>query len=157
VRNLSLPALQAIFTQDTGEVFLMCLTIDGPGLAAPIRLVDDQQDLVRTAGTFQAFPFQIAMPQESEDQLPQVQLVVDNVDRQIVQAIRALTSPPTVTLEVVLASSPNTLEAGPFAMTLRHSDYDATAVSGTLGYEDMLNEPFPKDSFTPTNSPGLFT
>lgn len=156
MRNLSLPALQATFAQETGEVFLMCLTISGAGLAQPIRLVNDMQDLNRAAGLFQAFPFELALPQDLEDQLPQVRLSVDNVDRQIVRAVRALTAPPTVTLEVVLASSPDTVEAGPFAMTLRLADYDAGTVSGMLGYEDMLNEPFPKDTFTPNNSPGLF-
>jgi hypothetical protein len=155
--SLSLVALQAALAQETGQVFLTCLTISHATLPTPIRLVNDKVDLVRAAGTFIAFPFEIALPEQRDDQLPQVELVIDNVDRSISQAIRNLTSPPTITLEVVLASSPNTLESGPHTLTLLDVSYDAQEVRGRLGFEDVLNEPFPKDSFTPKDFPGLFT
>jgi hypothetical protein len=88
--------------------------------------------------------------------MPNVTLSIDNVDRQIVNAVRALTGPPTVTVSVVLASSPNTIEAGPYQMTLRDASYDSLVVSGTLSVEDMMNEPYPVDLMTPANFPGLF-
>lgn len=154
--TLSLPALQAALAQETGEVFLSCLTIAHASLDTPIRLVSDTQDLVRANGTFLAFAFEVALPDQADDTLPRVVLRIDNVDRSITDAIAALASPPTITLEAVLASSPNTLEAGPFALTLKNVTYDALVVQGQLAFEDVLNEPFPKDAFTPAAFPGLF-
>lgn len=154
--QLSLPALQAALAQETDQVFLACLVISHVDLATPIRLVNDAVNLARAAGTYLAFPFQFELPSQDESQLPAVRLLIDNVDRSIVQWIRTLSSPPTVTMDVVLASSPNTVEAGPFAMTLKSAPYDANQIQGELGFEDVLNEPFPKDSFTPSAFPGLF-
>jgi len=96
------------------------------------------------------------LPAEFDDQLPTVQLQIDNVDRRIMEGVRALTSAPAVTLEVVLASAPDTVEAGPFAFTLKAADYDALVISGTLAFEDVLNEPYPQYAFTPGSFPGLF-
>lgn len=62
----------------------------------------------------------------------------------------------TVDLSVVLASSPSTIEAGPYRFTLRDVMYDAAIVEGTMRFEDVLNEPYPADSFTPARFPGLF-
>ena len=35
-------------------------------------------------------------------------------------------------------------------------EFDAATVEGTLLFEDVLNESFPADSFTPARFPGLF-
>jgi hypothetical protein len=39
---------------------------------------------------------------------------------------------------------------------MREVTYDAFVVSGTLKFEDWLNEPSPAQAFTPTTTPGLF-
>jgi hypothetical protein len=153
---LSAAALQAVLAQQTGEVFLACLTITHPELATPIRIVNDRQNLMRAAGTYIAFPFECPMPDSDDQKLPQVEIRIDNVDRSITSALRGLAGKPTVTLEIVLADSPDTVEAGPFPFSLFDATYSALVVQGRLAFEDMLNEPFPKDSFTPSLFPGLF-
>jgi hypothetical protein len=149
-------ALQALFAQETDEVFLVCLTIAHPSLLEPIRVVNNTEDLQRSSGLFIACAFEIELPQESGDTMPQARLTVDNVDGRIGEAVRVLNSPPKVTLEVVMASQPDTIESGPHDLILNSVSIDVQAVSGTLGYEVLLDEPFPKDMFTPSNSPGLF-
>ncbi len=62
----------------------------------------------------------------------------------------------TVTMTVVLASSPNTIEAGPFGFTVREVGYDTTTIEATLQYEDVLNDAHPADIYTPTDFRGLF-
>jgi hypothetical protein len=156
VRSLSLTARLAINAQETDQVFLLLLTISHAGLAAPIRVAHNSQDVVSRGETFLAFPFQITLPADRDDQLSKVQLTIDNIDRQLVQAVRTLDSPPSVALEVVLASSPDDLEAGPFGFTLLDAGYDALTVTGALGYEDVLNEPYPGGTFTPNLFPGMF-
>lgn len=155
-RSLSSLAKQSLFAQETGEVFLLLLTINHASLAQPIRVVNNLENVVSGGNTYIAFPFQITLPQDREDQPPKMRLAIDNVDRSIVTAVRTLTSPPTITLDVVLASQPNTIEATFPGFTLRNTKYDALVVEGDLNLEDISNEPYPKDSFTPTLAPALF-
>jgi hypothetical protein len=155
-RTLSTTAAQAIFAQNTSEIFLMLLTIAHSDLAMPLRFVNDWHDITRGGQTYLGCAFTIGLPSEREDQPPTVQLRIDNVDRRILEGIRSLTSPPTITLEVVLASSPETLEAGPFALTLRNVTYDALNITGMLTYEDVLNEPSMQFHITPNLFPGAF-
>jgi hypothetical protein len=155
-RPLSLAARQALTAPETDEVFLILLTISAAGLDPPIRVVNDRSGLVSRGATFVAFPFEIALPADDADTLSTVQLRIDNVDRAIVAALRQLTAPPTVTIEVVRAAEPDVIEAGPFAMQLLTADYDALVVTGTLSFEDVLNARFPADDFAPADFPGLF-
>ena len=158
MRNVSQRALQAMLAQETGEVFLICITISHPSLSAPYLLVNDYNPLQRTAGTFQPFAFDVSLPAEQDDKLPQVQMTIDNIDNEILQAIRNIPGQrPAVMLEVVLASSPNTVEAGPFDFSILSINYSDATIQGTIGFEDdLLNTAFPADTYTPTNSKGLF-
>ena len=155
--TVSLTALRAMFANQTGEVFLTCVTIEHADLATPLRLVNDVVDLPRAAGVFIAFPFRLTMPADSDTELPQVQLTVDNVDRSIVETIRSLASPPSVTLEVVLASQPDTVEAGPFPFQAKGAQYNASEVMLSLAFEaDLLSLRANRWLITPQSAPGSF-
>lgn len=154
--SLSPTALAAVLAQETDKVFLPLLSISHPDLAEPILVVNDGQNCVSNGGTYLAFPFTIDFPPADPDQAPQVRLVVDNVDQSIIVGIRQLSSAPTISLSVVLSDTPDTIEAGPFNMTLRQAVYDSLTIEGTLNFEDILNEPYPGDAYTPANFPGLF-
>ncbi len=145
-----------VYKQETGEAFLVLLTISHDDLAQPIRVVNNQENITSNGNLFVAFPFEIELPGSGGNSLPEVTLRIDNVDRQIVQAIRSISGAPTVTLEVIMASTPDVIEAGPYEFTLRNATYDALAVEGRLQFKDILNEPYPADSFTPSGFPGLF-
>ena len=155
-RTLSQAARQAVNAQETDEVFLLLLTLDHEDLAEPIRVVNNTEDVVSRSDTYIAYPFEIALPDEDPESVARVTLRIDNVDREIVKSLRAISSPLSVGLEVVMAASPDTVEAGPFNMTLVSAEYDALTVTGDLAFEDVLNEPFPGASYVPSEYPGLF-
>jgi hypothetical protein len=155
-RSLSTAAANALTGSETTEVFLILLTIDHDDLVAPIRVVNDNANITSRSNLYVAFPFDIILPADSAENLSRISLKIDNIDRQIVDAIRSITTPPTVTIEVILASSPDTLEAGPFDMTMEHAEYDANFVICQLAFEDVLNEPFPGGRFLPSGFEGLF-
>ena len=107
--------------------------------------------------TYLPFPFRITLPDESDEAPPRVTLSIDNIDRQIVEAVRSVDGDPiSVSMSVVMASTPNTVEAGPINLSLRSVTYDAMVVEGQLQHEDILLDAFPGDDFTPANFPGLF-
>jgi hypothetical protein len=155
-RALSLAARQAVTAQETAEIFLILLSIEAPGMEEPIRVVNDHADCISRGLRFVAFPFEIALPGDDPDNPPTVTLRIDNVDRRIVAALRALDAIATVTIEVVRAAAPDEIEAGPFAMQLAKAIYTALAVEAELAFEDTLNARFPAGSYAPADYPGLF-
>lgn len=134
-------------TQQIHDNMLQFVRPDEPGLVAYFRLDD---------GAFIPCPFNIKLPDQEEGKMPEVRLQVDNVDAVLVEALDKLPSPATVTVEVVMASSPTVIEYGPATMNLKRADADSTNVEGTLGYQHSGQERYPHDVFTPTNSPALF-
>lgn len=156
MNTVSINAMRAMFAQETGEVFLVCLTITHPDITTQ-RLVNNSQPIARTAGTYTPCPMQLTLPPQRDDQLPQVNIIIDNIDREVLRQIRTVSGVPQVAMEVILASSPDTVEVGPLDFTLLSTTYDVLAITGVLGYEqDILNQRVPAADYTPTNSPGLF-
>lgn len=129
----------------TSQVFITLLKIEHDSFDAPILLAYNTEDVVRTDGTYKPYPFQINLPDQEEDSIPQVTVQVDNVDLTVNDAIRTLTGePPTVTMMVVLADSPNTIEAGPFKYSLQSAQADAQTIQGALGFEgDVFSQQTP--------------
>lgn len=156
-RNLSATALESILAQHTDEEWVILLTLDHPDMAdGPIRVARRREVLISRGHEFVAFPFDVHLPGQSDEQLPTVQLQIDNVDRRIVQAVREIRTAPTVLLEVVIASQPDIVEFTSDQFTLANVSYNAQVVSGTLSYEAFLDEPFPGDLITPDAFPGGF-
>lgn len=157
-RNVSTTFRQAATAPTTEEVFLMLLEIDHPTLGSPIRVVNNNESITSNSNTYLPFHFEVALPDDREDTINEVDLRIDNVDRQIVTAIRQINSPADVTLQVVLASTPNTVEAGPYTFTMRNVQWDARFVTGKLVFsDDPLNTRFPDGTFTPGDFPALFS
>ena len=145
----------SINAQSTDEVWLTLLTIDSDELAAPLRFVNNNESLSSRGNVYMAFPFDIEFPGQDEENPGEARLVIDNIDGSIVNFIRNIVTPPAVTIEVVLASTPNSVEAAFANMTLRNVSYDAKTVSGLLKFEDIVVEPVTY-AMTPERFPGQF-
>lgn len=162
--SLSAAARQAAFAQETGAAWLLLCTISHPSLADAIRVTNDlvpttaagDRVLISRGREYVCYPFTVDLPADDGDSVSRVTLVIDNVDREIVRTLRSIQGPCQVSLEVVLSSAPDLVEAGPFVMTLIAADYDALTISGELAFEDILSLPFPGDSYSPADYPGLF-
>lgn len=158
-RPLSSALKIAMHAQQTGEALLAITQISHASiLNGPLRLVNDLQDFVSDGVTYTALPFQITLPSAGEEGRPSVRLVVDNVDRSMVAAIRGIPpgSTPTVQIDLVLASQPDVIELSFPSLSLRNVDYDQFVIEGTLALDEDDREPIPFMSFTPQLFPGLF-
>lgn len=146
-----------MMAQNSAEVFIPLLRIEHPSLTAPILLAYNTETVHRADGDYLPYPFQINLPTQSDEEIPQVTLTVDNTDLSVNNAIRTLVGEPSVTFMVVLASSPNIEEAGPFAMKLASAQATAETITGTLGQEqDIFGQQVPGQQYMPESSPGLF-
>jgi hypothetical protein len=141
--------------QSTAEVWLILLTITHASLSSPLRFVNNNEDIVSRGNTYAFFPFDIELPGEDADQPTKARLRIDNVSREIIKTIRSITTPPTVSIEVILASQPDTVEVGYYDMSMRDVDYDVQSISGELVFEPIFTEPV-TFTMTPGRFPGLF-
>jgi hypothetical protein len=158
-RTLSSTLKTAVNAQETGEVVLAITQISHPSiLNGPLRVVNDLQNLTSNGKVYSAFPFQVTLPEEREDSLPRLRLVLDNIDRTIVAAIRSIppSEVPTVQVDLVLASTPDTLELSFPGLSLREVSYDVYSVEGEVLLDEDDREPFPADSLTPQIVPAIF-
>lgn len=156
MRDTSAAARAALYAPSTGEVFLHLVTIDHDDLVAPKRYVDNLTDIVSRGETYTAAPIRITLPADVPDELASLDQTVDAVDRDLITAIRSIATPPTETIEVIMASSPDTIEAGPFTFDITSADYNAAEVRLKLEVERFFTEPYPVELFTPTLYPLLF-
>ena len=154
-RSLTATFLAALNAGQTDEIYHTLVTLSGGGVTTR-RYVNNYEDVSSAGNTYTAAAFAVQLPNDVEDQIPDVSIVIDNVDRAIIADIRSATGPPDVSISIVLQSDPDTVEVGPFEFKVRAVDYDKLTISGLLKYEDILNESFPVESYTPQLYPGLF-
>ena len=155
-RILSTPAQQAIFAQETGDAFIVLLTISHAALPEAIRVTSDEVITVSNGETFVPFPFDLVLPNDIDSKSYRAKLVIDNVDRSIVQAVRSLATAPGVLIQIVRAATPDVIEAQFVDFSLTNVTYDAYRVQGDLTVEDFTAEPYPATIFSPGLFPGLF-
>jgi Domain of unknown function (DUF1833) len=163
---LSLTFRTAAHAEQTGEILVLLVTLTHEDLDDPIRLSSDpttrlsvdplRYGTVSRGDTYDFLPMSLVLPEESEDTIPAMQVVVDNVSRALIPLLRSISTPAIVTVELVLASAPDNVEATWPEFELSSSSPSAQQVSIDLTTESDANEPYPSGLFTPAGFPGLF-
>ena len=156
MRTLSSADIQAMNASETGQAYLCLIKISHPNLPLPITVTSDAVPTVSNGVTFVPFPFVFQIPDDRADQLPIAKLQIDNTDLSIINAIRSVGNVPlTVQMQIVLAATPNTIEAQ-WTMNMRNVNWDAAQVTMDLRFDEILDEPFPGDLVTPSTLPAVF-
>ena len=154
--------------QESGVVVVLLMTITHPDWVAPVRLsTDPTQRITETSsdviyGTqsrgndYLFLPAQITLPSQTEEAPPQMRISIDNVSRDLVAEIRALSSPPAFQVELVTADDPDTVLAMWPEFLMANIQYNATTINADLVIETLQAEPYPAGTFTPAEFPGVF-
>jgi hypothetical protein len=155
-RSLSTLMQQSIYSAETGDAFIILLTLSHADLATPVCVTSDAVTTVSNGTSFLPFPFDLVLPNDLDVKSYRAKLVIDNIDRSIVQAVRSLATAPTILIQIVRAAAPNVIEAQFVDFKLTNVSYDAYRVTGDLTVEDFTAEPYPAAIFSPGLFPGLF-
>jgi hypothetical protein len=155
-RTTSLTFREAVNAQETDEIFLVLVTINHDDLASPLRFVNNNENVTSNGNVFTAYPFEITLPDDTVEHAPTCKLRIDNVARDLVTAIRSISSPLDMTIQVILASDPDTIEVEYSDFKLVDVSYDAFTIEGTISIEGFAHEQYPGRTFLPSNFPGLF-
>lgn len=166
MRVLSLNFRNALFAQESGEVPIFLLTITHPALDEPILLSTDATTRLTTdpltygtvsrSNTFLYAGIDVTLPDEQDKTPPASKLTIENVTRGLIPLARSVSSPPTVMIEAVLASAPDTVEMTWPVMDMSNLTADMSTLQFDLTMDSLTTEPYPSGTFNPADFPGLF-
>lgn len=156
-RDYSAKYKETVSSTGAREAPLLLLEITHPQLGSPVRVVNDNQDLLSNGLLFVAMAFRVTPPDDLEQGLPRASLAVDNIGRELTQWIEGSAggADAQVRMMQVLRSDPDTIE-WEVTLTMKNLEMDMLEVRGELGFEDILNRPAVPLIYRPDVAPGLF-
>lgn len=166
-RTIPAGARREFDREESAEQILAFLTISHPTLLDDILVVSDPVDHVLGGLTFTGFTFKITVLSD-DDRPPFTQLSIQNSDRVIGEALRRITSPPKLTLELIagsefdqtvdprteIATAARTYSASELVMV--DVDVNVLEITGRLQIRDYSGEMWPGTMATQDTFPGLF-
>lgn len=165
-RAISLQGRTAFQADQTQETAVLLAIITHPTLPTPVRVSSDfTVPLSRepyyggTRHQGEEYPLVLMsaiLPDDQDKSPPKTTLVFENINADMAKHLRAITSPATVELRVVLASTPDVIEARFTRLQAVRGTYDANQVSLDISREPFTSEPMPAGRMTPDRFPGLF-
>lgn len=151
------PAFTHELQADTStDPLLILITITHADLGAPLRFVANTVDIVSRGNTFTAYGFGFAAPGDGDGGSTSARIVIDNIDRRIVDTIRGLSTPPEVLVEIVLGSDPDTVEETFPPFEVRSANGDRLSISADLTDMDDDGQAAMRWTFVPSLAPALF-
>lgn len=172
MRRLSLNARQAQEAESSAEIEVVLFRIEHAELDAPILLSTDNADRISDDPLFygtrstwggadpdtEPYLWVIAsavLPGDAEDAPAQARIVLENLDAEMVKLVRSFTDPATVSMALVLASSPDEIEAEYTGLNIVSADISAGEITLSLSRDEIELEPFPSGRLSKHRFPGL--
>jgi hypothetical protein len=162
------------------EVILHTLELTHSSMPNAIRVVADHGDSITIDGTlfsghyltleddypgeggesvfFQSCMFDFELPEQKLGSLPQIQISLDNVTRELmeyVDAIIAESSPLQLTYREYLYSDKETPQFILTGLSMKRISCTLTKVTGTAEFSDLINRSFPNKVYRPEEFRGL--
>jgi hypothetical protein len=144
-----------LHARNTGGVWLVLVTVEHADFAAPLRYVNDRQNVTSGGDVYTALAFTVQLPAD-RDAPPRATLTLDNVTRAAVAAMRAITTPPSLTLEVIRRVAPNTILLSYPNLKVLGSQISARSIVLEIGADPVFDESYPGTDFTPLVFPAGF-
>ncbi len=172
MRRISLNARTAHDAEASAEVEVILIKITHPQIDEPIRLSTDPTErlglepltygtrstwggdgITRQTHLFVLLAAQL--PDDIDDQPQAATLVLEVVDRDMAALLRSTTTRASVDMAVVLASSPDVVEAEFLGLSLVSAEGDAGEIKLALSRDPITSEPWPARRMTRQVMPGL--
>jgi hypothetical protein len=173
-RRVSLNARFAQEADATDEVDVVLIRITHPAIDVPVRLSTDNRDhlsleplVYGTRSTWMAedepggraeYQFVLldaALPGDEAETPHSAELIVELHDNDLAHVLRQTTTPARVDIAVVLASSPDLVEAEWLDLRLVGVDGDAGQAMLSIARTGFVAEPMPAGRFSKQRFPGL--
>lgn len=156
MRSLSPELLAQLYSQESSDPFLTLLTLTHASFVSPIRLVNNQKDIVSRGDTYQSFPVKITLPADDGESAREISMEFDNVSLELLNEIRSVNDNIDVKLEMVLASIPNIVQISIEELKIQSVSYNKSRISAKLYLDNFLNTALSSERYQPSNFPGIF-
>lgn len=156
MRSLTNNLLAQLYGERSDDPLLMLVTLTHTSFTT-LRLVNNTEDVISRGNTHIAFPMRINLPAEDGVNVLKSQIQFDNVSLDLIDEIRSVTTPIDTTIELVLASDPDTVEISFNEFKISNVRYDSRTINADLFLDDFLHTELTSERYTPTIYPGLFT
>lgn len=156
MRSVPETFLKASFARETDCAFIALVTISHPELAAPIRVSTDSQDIQSRGMSFVSYPFEVYLPSDEDGRPPLARMRLDNLDQDISTALRSITTPADVLIEMILSSNWDEIVTSFTEFKLTRADYDVMTIEGDLSVRSYGIEPYPALLYSPVRFPSMF-
>lgn len=166
-RELSDNAKAQLNAQESDDAFVVLLELnhdsfDGETIRLSsdptTTLLDGTYGTVSNGNDYTFFPFEITLPAQDDTFLGRTVLKIDNVTRDLILEVLQINGDPIlVTLKIVLASDPDSVEMEYPSLRMTNIAANATDLQADLYPQIIQDEQWPYDNFTRADFPGLFS
>jgi hypothetical protein len=154
--TISPELLAQMYGQESGDPFLMLVTLSHADFISTQRLCNNNVDIISRGNTYTAFPMKISLPMDDGETAREVKIDFDNVGRELIDEIRSITTPINVVIEMVLASNPSQVQISLEELQIKNISYNKSKISARLFMDSFLNTAMTSEQYTPQNFPGIF-
>lgn len=164
-RVFSLAARMAFQAGQTDDVYVALIEIEHSTLAEPIRLSSDPTKVlsyeplrfgtIHLGNTYDWVMPSLVLPDDEENEPAKTRISIENVSNHIVELVCAISSPLTITLKLVMASTPDHVEFRFMKLRSTLAPYNASTVSLEFSGVPILETAFPYHRMNKTRFPGL--
>lgn len=153
--NLSAQLLAEMYGQVSSDPFLMLVTLTHTSFGT-LRLVNNTENIISRSQTYTAFPMVITPPMDDGESLREVSIAFENVSLELVDEFRTVTTPVDVTIEMILASAPDSVQITLGELKIRNITYNKSTISAKLYMDDFLSVELTSEKYDPSTFNGLF-
>ena len=153
--TLSNALLAQLFSQESNDPFLTLVKLSHDDFE-DICLVNNTENVTSGGVEYTAFPMKIVFPKDDGESNREVNIEFDNVDRTLIDLIRSVTDYIDVSISLILASDPDTVQMSFDELKIQNITYNSKRVSAKLFMDNFLNTEMTSEKYTPTLYAGLF-
>lgn len=156
-RALSSLAIQQFFAENIDIPLFVLFEISHPDWSVSQFFVNNTVAIISNGDTYEPYPINMIPPGQGTDEISKTTtLTIDCVDKTLLNILRSVSSPITVSISMVMESDPNTVIFGPFTSKMKSVPYDNRQINGILMTDDIMSAMFPKDTFNLGGYPNLW-
>jgi hypothetical protein len=150
-------AKREVLKDESSAVFLYLIKLEAETFD-PLYFVDNTEAIVSGGNEYIPCGFRCVLPEQSDDgNAKPCRIEIDNIDRRIAEVVENTVNVQiTLTVSVVMAQNPDTVETGPFKFILRNVSISKETVSAELYDFYIYDRNLPGIRYTPQDFPGLF-
>jgi hypothetical protein len=155
---LLMPLGSVVNSQQIDVAFLWLLTFDDYANATQLRAVNNLEDVTSNGQLFTAFPFELTLPPDDGQRPQSLKLSFPNVGRELMDLVRKYDAgnTPKVRVDLVLSSSPDTIEKTIDFMVVSNVTFNAMSITFELSPSSIFARRTSVGTYNQAEFPGLF-